>query len=257
MVTMLRSYDDRVKYVQRRAGVDLVEALVQRVKDLSPDGKEYESYLDSLEAVELIGGKGIAFGVISRDDKVSIGELRDSQGSERTVVYINPSSGGIPSPEIEFLSMANPWPIDAIPGGMSDEDAVLVHRLVTSGEMNFVRQRVIDFVAKNKADFRRLGLQVSSDEEGVANLSSLPDYMWMALRSEFGINADSKPHWRPALRWVISNLSKILEKDDNIRFALQDPLFREHTFQKGSGLPTREKTKFDKDVGEFQKRILG
>ena len=254
----LKGYGQRIKYVESRVGLDIVNALLSKVKELAPSGKEYKPYLDSLHAVELVGKKGSFFGVISDNSKIKIGRILESGAADRTVVYISPATTGLSSEVVEFLSSVNPWPVDLLPHGLKDEAVVFVHRHVSVDEMKFVRRNAVEFIAENRDGFRQLGLTWGTidKKESVENLSSLPDYMWIALRAEFGINAKAVPHWIPAIKWTVASLKAIAGKDDRTKAALEDPLFRDHTLKNNFGLEIMSASKFNKEVKEFQKRIV-
>jgi len=260
LVSILNSYDKRLIYVRRRACKDLAEAFLERLKENAPEGEEFNAYIKSLEVVELTHTRGIpAFAIISRRSKVKLGTLMGNEATAKTVAYIYPSQGEVTSPVTELISSVNPWPLDLVPHGLSGDDFMLVHRIVTEGEMKWARQQVLELISENRGEFRRYGIHwgkaVEQDRHS-DELESLPDFMSLAIRAEFGINADHQPHWRPAMKWVIANAVKILEKDKLIKGALHDWLFKEHTLVKKSGLPSVSAKDFLKEAGAFQKKVL-
>jgi hypothetical protein len=246
-------------YIEKRIARDLAEAFLKRLKDGAPGGEEFKVYLESLEVIELTGTRDIpVFAVISKRMKVRLGDVAASGGGKKTVVYIYPNQTGEASEVVEMISSVNPWPLDLVPHGLSD-GVILIHRLVTEGEMTWAREQVVELISKNSAEFRRNGIRWGKIEEGAKradDMESLPDYMSLALRTEFGINADSQPHWRPAARWVLNNARKIIKGDDKIGGALRDWLFREHTLSDKGDYGKMDSREFEKDVGSFQKKVL-
>jgi stalled ribosome alternative rescue factor ArfA len=259
-VALMRNYDQRVAYVRHRVGRDIALALVERVKYSAPKGSEYSVYINSLEAVELTGVKDAAtFAVVSKRMTASLGEISESESGSMTVVYFTPV--GEPSALAIMLSESNPWPIDMVPDGVPEKEVMIVNRVVTSGEVDFAREQAKDHVSKNESLYRRHGIEWGKksdvDKKQAKDLMSMPDYMSLALRAEFGINADLKPHWRPAIRWVARNIKRIIEKDKKIHAALHDPLFREHTMEKNSGLPTIPGKELKEKAKSFQSKVVG
>lgn len=259
--SLLKSYDKRFKYVQQELGISIVENLLARLKEEAPEGLDYAVYVKSLEAVQLMGEKGVlSFAVVSRNVPMKMGTLLSSNEVGRTVVYLHPTASGMSSPAIRLLASVNPWPADLVPNGINRKDVTLVHRLVLKDEVEFVRTAVVDFISENRSELRSLGLRwgkIEPQETAVEGMETLPDYMSLALRAEFGINAESQPHWRPAIRWIITKLGSLVKNNDKIREALRDPLFRDHTMQKTSGLPEMPMRQFEKENRVFQEKVLG
>ena len=82
----------------------------------------------------------------------------------------------------------------------------------------------------------------------------MPDNVTLALRAEFGVNTDAKPHWRPALKWIRGRMKEILKRDDQIKKALGDWLFRGHLLAQDGESETIES--FRDKYGDFQKKVI-
>lgn len=256
---LLKHYDKRIGYVEQRIALDVAKALLAKVKELTPIGQQYSEYVASLEVVELTGGKSVAFAVVSQRDASKIGQVQESDTAGRTVVYVTPSASVEAGNIVELIASVNPWPLDLLPHGLIHKDASLVHRVVSDGEMADSREQVMTFISENRTELKRAGLhwgKPADEEKDVSSMTSLPDYMWSALRAEFGINEEPKPHWRPAVTWLASNLLSIIDKDKVISETLTNELSREHTTQKGFGLPKMDVSAFKEEAGEFQKRVV-
>ena len=256
---LLRHYDKRVEFVEQRIALDVAKALLEKVKELTPVGKQYFEYVDSLEVVELTGGRLVAFAVVSKRDASKIRDVQESDTAGRTVVYVTPSASVEAGNIVELIASVNPWPLDLLPHGMVHKDASLVHRIVSDSEMSDSRTTVMTFISENRTELKRAGLhwgKPADDKQDVSSMTSLPDYMWSALRAEFGINEEPKPHWRPAVTWLASNLLSIIDKDKIISETLTNELSREHTTQQGFGLPKMDISTFEEEAGEFQKRVV-
>jgi hypothetical protein len=257
---LLGGYDRRLKYVEQRIGADLAQAFLEKIKEGAPSEPEYQKYIKSLAVVELTGTRGrVVFAVISDRTRVKLGEAIGDGLLGKTVVYIYPSTGEVVSDVVELLEAGNPWPADMVPHGVPKNDVSLIHRVVTEGEVKWARQNAMEVVSENREVFRRYGVywgKAMVPEDHADELESLPDFMSLAVRAEFGINAAPMPHWRPAAKWVLDNAVEILKKDEKIKLALHDSLFREHTIQKSSGFPTMKAGDFTKEAGEFEKKVV-
>lgn len=257
---LLGGYDRRLRYVEKRIGKDLAEAFLEKIKEGAPSAPEYQQYIKSLVVVELTGlAKRIVFAVVSDRTRVKLGEIVKEGLLGKTVVYIYASQGEAVSDVVELLEAGNPWPADMVPHGVPKGDVTLIHRTVTEGEVKWARAHAMEVVSENRAVFRRYGVywgKAMVPEDHADELESLPDFMSLAVRAEFGINAAPAPHWRPAAKWVLDNAVAIVEKDEKIKLALHDSLFREHTIQKSSGIKMMKAGDFTKEAGEFQRKVV-
>ena len=228
---------------------------------MAPKGREYDTYIKSLKVVRVIGVHGmVAFAVVSSEVSEKVGDILSEERSRaRTVVYVQPSIGTVPNPVVEILEEANPWPVFMLPNGIPKKGTVLIHRVVTEGEIKWAKDQAKDFIFEREGELRAHGLtfgKVEDPEKSIDGMESLPDYMSLALRSEFGINVRPHPHWRPAIKWLKKNLWSIVQGDERIRNALTDPLFREHKRSIGSTLETMPVDTFRSDHKRFQGKVL-
>lgn len=258
---LMGGYDRRLKYVEQRIAEDLAKAFLEKIKEGAPTDPEYKDYLDSLEVVRLKDTGNIpVYAVLSSRTKVKIGHMITSKSYGKMVLYFH-SMGEEPASEAMGLIEANnPWPMDMIPFGIPKKDVKIVHRFVTESEIKWSRERAKELIKQNRAIFRRDGISWDRTKLKIAQaneLESLPDFMSMAIRAEFGINANPKPHWRPAARWVLDNAEKILKEDENIKSAFHDSIFREHTFKRGTEYKEISAKVFLKEAETFQKKVVG
>jgi hypothetical protein len=261
IISILNNYPDRLRFVRVRIGEDVANAFVEKLKELAPSDEEYSVYLKSLKVVRLITMRRIvAFAVVSSDVSETIGEIvSDERSRKRTVVYIEQASGAEPNPIVDLLSMSNPWSVYMLPNGIPRNGVTLVHQIVTDDEVLWAEKQASRFISKNRGELRSLGIsfgKIEDPEKSPDGLESLPDYMSLALRSEFGINADPHPHWRPAIKWVQKNLWKIVKGDEKIKEALGNWLFREHKRGIDSSVETMSPDDFKKKAGRFQKKVM-
>lgn len=257
---LLNGYERRLSYVEDRISLDLAKALLEKVKENSPSGKEYKQYIESLTVVRITGiGKKYMYAVVSDRDNVKLKDATSGGLLNKTVVYFysrDEQDYGLAA----LLSSGNPWPAEMVPNGIPSKDVSVIHRTVNEGEVKWARENVSNLIREHKGEFRSYGIYFGAsekEEDNPGNLDSLPDFMSSAIRAEFGINASPSPHWRPAARWVMSNLLLILKDDKKIQLALKDNVFREHTLPPGGQHKKMNIRQFKKETSEFQSKVAG
>jgi len=258
-VSIMGSYSERMKYVEKRIALNMARAFLEKLKDSIPAGNEFKSYANSLKIVELKGASTPAFGIISEREKVKLQSVYEGGMVGKVVVYIYPKREDA-SEVVQLAASINPWPVDLVPGKLPKDDVSLVHRLVSAREVEFARKQATDFIAKNKREFAKSGItwdKKDENENDVKGMESMPDYMTLALRAEFGINMNASPHWKPSVKFVMDNAVEILDKDKKIHDALHEWLFRDHTLEQKSGYDEMTKANFVKETKTFQKALLG
>jgi hypothetical protein len=239
-------------YIARKAA----EKFLDKLKSRAPDENEYRSYLDSLHVVQLSGYKGMtAFAVVTDQVKEQLGEiLDDTKRRNKTVVYLMLGNDTVIPESAEMLVQHNPWPIfmlpEKVPQGLRS-----VHRTVNEKEMEWSVEQTQIFIDRYKDDLNRVGLKFSSQwEDETREQESAPDNLTLALRSEFGVAMESRPHWIPALKWLRKHFFEEIRNDMQLRLSVGDWLFRgQYT------VSSEEKERladFNDQYGGFQKKIL-
>lgn len=239
-----------------RVGELIGKAFLEELKRIAPDEPEYRKYIESLRLVRLSGSNGVAaYGVITGDMKELIGDvLQDQDRVDRTVVYIGVSNSTVPDDAAFLMSQNNPWPIQMLPEKLPD-GVTLVHRIISVGEMEWAVEKTRTFVKRNAASLQAFDLQFGDlTLSKTSKKESMPDNVTLALRAEFGVNTDAKPHWRPALKWLRGHMKEILIKDNQIQRALGDWLFRGHLLADEGESETMKA--FQEKYGDFQKKVI-
>jgi hypothetical protein len=259
-LSLMNSYSKRVAYVRFKISLEIAKAFLARLIKEAPKGDEYDAYIGSLKVVKLVGNKGFAaHAVISERMKIRVGDvLADKGAKEKAVVYVEPSQGGGSPGVVDLIAENNPWPVSMLPHGIPRGEAVMIHRLVTEGEMKWVKEQTAMFISNNRGEFRSHGVywgEIEDQDTAVEGMESLPDYMTLAIRAEFGINAEQHAHWKPSLKWVAKNVDRIAKEDREVHAALHNWLFRGHTLSNTSKLSTISLGNFDKEVGSFEKMV--
>ena len=256
-IALMRNYDKRLEYVQGQLCENIAEVFLKSLKRNTPHGEDFKEYVDSLRVVQLTGiAPGVAWAVVSDRKKVKIQELRGRE-QDAYVVYIEPNN--FENPLVQLVASHNPWPVGMIPNGIPGNDVQLIHRPVTLEELNFVKGETDKFLSREGYQLKRLGSSWGSGPEDMeyvsGNMSSLPDYMWMGLRTEFGINAAANPHWKPAAREVAGKVGEIIQGNDNIQRALYDSVFRKFLESKTVNEHNQSAEDFTKEAGKFSDKI--
>jgi hypothetical protein len=254
--SILQSYNRRIDFVRLRVVELMGRAFLEELRKIAPNEPEYRKYIESLRLVRLEGSNGVAaYGVVTGDMKELIGDvLSDTERSERTVVYVGVSNSTVPDDAAMLMSQNNPWPIQMLPEQLPD-GVTLVHRVVSQGEMEWAIEKTRSFVKQNVSYLRDLDLQFG--DLGLSKTSkseSMPDNFTLALRAEFGINTDAKPHWRPAIKWLRVHMKDILMRDDQIKKALGYWLFRGHLL--ANEVESETIVSFQDKYGDFQKKVI-
>jgi len=255
---LLRNYPKRLAYVRRRTTLDMAEVLYSYLMVTIPDSEDFHTYKESIKMVEIVGlDKSVAYAVISDRTAVKLGDLSVDEAME-TVVYIDYKRGDMPPLLLQMVMQINPWPVEMVPNGLEPDTTVLIHRKVSKPEYEHVRRNAKEFVSANKDVIQGAGGgwgTVKEDQQKGSDMKSLPDFMSLALRAEFGINTPAKPHWKKSVRQVTSRLSRIMEDDALIQKALYDWLFKEHLSSPVKSKNTMSQDTFIKEAGDFQKKI--
>jgi len=254
---LMANYDKRLAYAARVLSKKSAEFLLQEIKKRSPKGEAFDAYRDSLVVVEL-KDRVTGYAVVSDRAKVRVRDIKADDG-HGTVIYISATGAGRgKSQELaSLIEQNNPWTMDLIPHGLKKEAVALVHRRVMKHEEDLVREQSRNFVLSNRAVLVDAGAKwghIEDKKSDKGSLWSVPDFMALALRAEFGINDSPHPHWRPAIRELQLSMQKIIDGSDEINGALYDSTFVDHMKADAS---TRRWSvrRFKKEASEFEKAI--
>jgi len=254
---LMENYDKRLEYAARILSKEAAEFLLEDVKRRSPKGKAFDAYRDSLTVVEL-KDRTTEYAVVSDAAKVRVRDIKKDEG-HGMVIYVSATGAGMgKSLEMAMLiEQSNPWTIDLIPHGLKKETVSLIHRRVLKHEEEFAREQTNDFILSNRAALADTGARWGHIEDKKAdkgNLWSMPDFMSLAVRAEFGINDAPHPHWRPAIKDLRESIQKIIDDSDKINGALYDSSFAEH-MKSDTSVKRWSVRKFKKETDEFRKAL--
>jgi hypothetical protein len=254
---LMRNYPQRLAFARNQLIYEIAKQFLVNLKEAIPSGSEFKDYAESLRVVQVTGATGgVVNAVISDRTGIKLDDLKKKRTEEYILVYVEPKPTAVDKDLPALIALNNPWPVDLIPDGLSERDVEMIHRGVTRGEYEFVRKNTREFLSLYHADLQRVRANLSSEkseDEEVESMVSLPDFMWQGLRTEFGINVSSKPHWRPALQKTVKVVSELVKKEAIDR-SLYDPEFRGHlgSVKIENPIPVN---KYVKEAGVFEEKI--
>ncbi len=117
--------------------------------------------------------------------------------SDLDTMVVYPQASGS-DPKVEVLVAHSPWPASMIPQGLPDDAPV-----------RFIGRRVSKEQARDRGkEMMTPGLRALLETRGMTATESRlefpwpveEDAIWIAVRSEFGIDTEAIPHWRPAIQ---------------------------------------------------------
>jgi len=257
---LMRKYPERLAWVKRRIVYDIAQRFLWELQKRVPKGENYDGYKESLKLVEITGMKGdVAFAVISERDKTTIGALKEKKSSYY-VIYVEPRGAvGEMSDIVNLVTMNNPWTTDTLPSNIPDSKVEMINREVTKSEFDFIREETNNFLAGARTELKRSGASWFKPAEDVEyhvdSYSTLPDYMWLGIRTEFGINMAGNPHWRPAIQDAMKRVGEIIRKDQEIQKALYDQNYTGYLKAGEQLADNMSQNAFNNEASEFQDKV--
>ena len=197
------------------------EELLKRI----PSDTDYTKLRESLEVVRAKHSAPI-YAVRALPPKTRVDALK----ADAVVIYIRVSSKNTRIPkEIRILEKHSPWTLETLPFKPLARYATMLHRRASTLEVHRVARlreadRNVWQPALNAAGVPRR----PRTEEGkqVLQGDSASDVVFESLSLEFGMGRQSVPHWRPAVRSILSGaFSKEFKKRPDVRKTLSDGRF--------------------------------
>lgn len=246
----------RIEVVRHKILRDFAQNFRDAVVSKIPESKETDAYKKSIQLKELSGSfsvEELGYAMIAEPEKMALYDLNQRS----TVVYVALIDDQVD--DLGALLVENsPWVIPRLPRNVGNVKGVkLVHRNVTEKEADKVQVENDKLLKTMKRDFEKAGAKyVLADDDKIEQPTSMPDLAFMALRMEFGLFAKQVPHWRHAIKQSKDILKEMFaDKKEYARY-LNNADFTDWVtpLKKIKKLPMKE---FDKNFGEFQKKIAG
>jgi hypothetical protein len=156
-------------------------------------------------------------------------------------------------PAYAILEQMGPWTADTLPFIPSERQGQVVMRKAKPAEVETLREVNFALGEKLTSKMVRFGLEFTPRDKIYEDLKVVKDIEIQALSIEFGMAKDSKPHWRPSLRWIKMNVSRVIMKDRDLFRVWYDPSFRKYRVRRT--LKVKLNTKDLKRMQEFQDKV--
>lgn len=224
-----REWGARVDKVMAMIAYQTATAMKDLVAGRIPTKDDYATYADSLEVVRVAGVSpedGVAFAIRVKPRARRVRQV----DSKKVVLYIRPRRRlARTPPQIEILEKYNPWTLDTLPFMPKKREALVIMRRVNGREVTKIAEQRKRDKSEWRKDLSRVGVlpaQKGTQPKLGRHAKAVPDVAFEALRLEFGLGVQPKPHWRPALRQFLpSGFQGMLRKMPGLKAALTKPNF--------------------------------
>ena len=247
----LSELKDRARALQEKVVAELAAEFKASVAAAAPRGGS-EAYAQHV-ALRRVVGKDARFAVLVDEQARAVAELP----SETVYSYRALSRKYEALPLLSVLRKYEPFPQDLLPVAVQGKQYRLVFKRVTGDEAARIREKT--YAAWREIQTALIGAKVPREllqSPGVPPATeAVEDLVFRTIRQEFGINANRKPVWLPAIAKFRSGvgLKEILKSKDALRM-LSDPDYSEWSRVDTVSETTDETT--IKQLDEFQRRIL-
>lgn len=195
------------------------------VVDQIPQDDNYGTYRKSLELVK-VATKGHVYGVRSLASK----QAMDQIPAQQTILIIKPRRAmkGKRAKIIRVLTKFGPWTVGTLPFAPPKSEARVISKTVPPRTVKRVEQRNLRSKFRWTRALAKQGVRMKRKDraESFKDVKAIPDTLLDALSLEFGLGGvKARPHWRPALRVVVSSAKDFL-KENEVAQTLLDPKFK-------------------------------
>ena len=128
-------------------------------------------------------------------------------------------------PVKEILESMGPWTVETIPFLPSPRSGQVVLKESSEEEVEAVKTANFKNAEKIRSAMVKHGIIFDPRHVVYQKLRVIEDIEMNALRIEFGLAKNSRPHWRPSLRWLRVQGMKRLETDKELTKVWVDPTF--------------------------------
>jgi hypothetical protein len=224
-----REWARRQSYTMARLVHQTATEVKELVSERIPTKDDYATYASSMEVVKVAGVRpeeGVAYAIRVKPKARRVRQV----DSKKVVLYIRPRRrlARVP-PQIEVLEKYNPWTLDTLPFMPKKREALVIMRRVNGREVTKIGEQR----KRDKPQWRKELTRVGAPPAKAAHkpklgrhTKALPDVAFEALRLEFGLGVQPRPHWRPALhQFLPGGFRSMLRKMPGLQAALTNPKF--------------------------------
>lgn len=242
----------RAEAVMRYLTLQMAKQTMAAVQSNAPSDMEYADYLEVLRVKSDQVGYVIAY--MGKPEPI------EETDSEATIYYYKPlkrkqkASASL----VRLLRQYGPYTQEMLPLQVDESVAKIVFRECSAQEVLAVRKRNQKQESELRGELLRLGIKVPAarSKKDLKDAEVFSDLAFKVLRREYGVRAKSNPHWRPAIRKVVSEQALAgLMASPQVHKILTDPSYQgwRRLAMIGNTMPLGDL----KELEEFQKMILG
>jgi len=212
----------RVERVKHELVRGMARRFMEDMKAQLPDTPEMEQYKDSLQLRALTGPvkkDEVSYAIFSDPKEMEVAHLNEKEA----VVYVEAKLGKLS--ELSQLAIDySPWTVDQLPRNLPGHEVRFVHRQVTEGEVDEIRERNLKTIQQYSAQFTRAGAKFDKADE-IDQPATIPDLAFQAIRMEFGIGQKPVRHWSYALHRFSGRIKEMTTSPSIYGKHVEDPNF--------------------------------
>jgi len=226
LARLLKEWQDRTRALLDDVPRVVAEHVETRVLSKVPQGTDWKAYRKAFRVDRIVGLSKDEGGWIVRATPRSKRVSRVD--AQKLVLYVEPRRRQRRLPEeIAILARFSPWTLDTLPFAPKKADARLVSRRVHVREV----QRVAKQRRRDEKEWRpqlaKAGVRGDKKKKAMPSVRAAPDIAFEALRLELGLGGmKPRPHWRPAVRRVLSGFLGIARSQKAWVRTMMDPMYR-------------------------------
>lgn len=246
-----KSLPRRAEAVMRYITLEMTRKTMAAIQSGAPADMKYAEYLEVLRVKSDKVGYVIAY--------MGKPEAIEDTDSETTVYYYKPlkrkQKGA--TAVLRVLREYGPYTQEMLPD-VDTPLAKVVYRECTPQEVLATRQRNQKQEYQLRSDLAALGVRLPAQRSKteIKGMEVFSDLAFKVLRREYGIRAKSNPHWRPAIRKVVSDqeLANMMASP-KVAEILTNPNYQgwRRIAMIGDTIPLGDL----KELEDFQKMLLG
>lgn len=172
---------------------------------------------------------------------------------EETVLEVVARFKAKDDPVFVILETMGPWIVDTIPFVPSQRQGQVVVKKAKPKEVQALRDRQNGNLSNTTSKMVAFGIEFDPKDKIHSELRVLRNIEVEALAIEFGMAKNSKPHWRPSLRWIKRNIVQIATKERDLFRVWYDPEFKKYRVKRR--LRVQLSVKDLQRIKEFQDKV--
>lgn len=223
----MKSLNQRLKAVQSQILLEAAQQVKEDLLSRIPGKKDYAAYKKGIQ-IGLIKGLSGDIPTYALFVPKNVRSVRKTD-VWKTLMYVQTKKKfGRSKPQIEILERFSPWTMDTIPFVPKRDEAVVLTRRVSPGEVDKVKKARDKDKVEWKNALAKIGFRVKQSKKLTIpkKIKTLPDVAFEALNLEFGLGGTkAKAHWRPAVLDLMHGGLRSISKERKFKRAVSDAGF--------------------------------